>query len=140
MNTKEYFSQTLMLNKCINSKLDHLMALRELVSKATATISDMPPCGSRDVHQMEEAICRIVDLQTEVDADINRFLDLKQEHMSIIRAIKKPMHQLILEQRYLCCYSWERISTELGYEQRSLYRIHNEALAAAEELMQKRNS
>lgn len=140
MNTKEYFSQAFVLNKRINSKLDHLAALRELVSKATATISDMPPRDSREVHQLEEAICRIVDLEKDVNADIDRFLALKKEYASIISEIKKPMLQLVLEQRYLCCHSWERIATELEYELRSLYRLHSEALKAAEEHVQKRIS
>ena len=139
MTTKEYFNQTLTLNKRINSKLDHLAVIRGLVSKATSTISDMPPCESRDVHQMEEAICRMVDLQKEVDADIDRLVNLKLEQMGIISEIEKPLYQLVLEQRYLCCRSWARISEELEYDQRYLLRLNNEALAAAEELMQKRN-
>ena len=57
----------------------------------------------------------------------------------IISEIEKPLYQLILEQRYLCCHSWARISEELEYDQRYLLRLHNEALTAAEELMQKRN-
>jgi hypothetical protein len=140
MTTKEYFSQTLTLNKRIKSKLDHLAVIRELVSKATATMSDMPPCESRDVHKMEEAICRMVDLEKEVDADVERLVNLRLEQVRIISEIEKPLYQLILEQRYLCCHSWDYISEELEYDQRYLLRLNNEALAAAEELMQKRNS
>jgi hypothetical protein len=139
MTTKEYFSQTLTLNKRIKSKLDHLAVIRELVSKATATMSDMPPCESRDVHKMEEAICRMVDLEKEVDADVERLVNLRLEQVRIISEIEKPLYQLILEQRYLCCHSWDYISEELEYDQRYLLRLNNEALAAAEELMQKRN-
>ena len=140
MTTKEYFSQTLTLNKRIKSKLDHLAVIRELVSKATATMSDMPPCESRDVHKMEEAICRMVDLEKEVDADVDRLVNLRLEQVRIISEIEKPLYQLILEQRYLCCHSWGYISEELEYDQRYLLRLNNEALAAAEELMQKRFS
>ena len=139
MTTKEYFSQTLTLNKRIKSKLDHLAVIRELVSKATSTMSDMPPCESRDVHQMEEAICRMVDLEKEVDADVERLVNLRLEQVRIISEIEKPLYQLILEQRYLCCHSWDYISEELEYDQRYLLRLNNEALMAAEELMQKRN-
>ena len=139
MTTKEYFSQTLTLNKRIKSKLDHLAVIRELVSKATSTMSDMPPCESRDVHKMEEAICRMVDLEKEVDADVERLVNLRLEQVRIISEIEKPLYQLILEQRYLCCHSWDYISEELEYDQRYLLRLNNEALMAAEELMQKRN-
>ena len=138
MNAKEFFSLSIPLNKRINSKLDHLLALRDLVSKATATISDMPSRESRDVHQLEDVICRIVDLERDVNADIDHLLDLKEEYMSIISEIEKPMLQVVLEQRYLCCHSWSHISTELDYELRSLYRLHSEAIKAADELMQKR--
>ena len=66
MTTKEYFEQALTLNKRINSKLDHLGTLREMATKASATLSDMPHNGTRNVHRMEDIISKIVDLENEI--------------------------------------------------------------------------
>ena len=132
MTTKEYFEQALTLNKRINSKLDHLGTLREMATKASATLSDMPHSGTRNVHRMEDIISKIVDLENEINGDIDRFVDMKREYMLVIGDIKNPVYQLVMEQRYLCCRTWEHISLELGYELRWLHRLHGRALQEAE--------
>ncbi len=135
MTTKEYFEQALTLNKHINSKLDHLSSLRSLATKASTTLSDMPRGSSRNVHRLEDVICNIIDLETEIDDEIDHFINMKREYMQIIREIKNPVFQLVMEQRYLCCRTWEMISLELGYELRSLHRLHGEALKVAEHII-----
>ena len=135
MTTKEYFEQALTLDKRINSKLDHLAALRSLATKASTTLSDMPRGSSRNVHRLEDIISSIIDLETEIDDEIDRFIDMKREYIQIIREIRNPVFQLVMEQRYLCCRTWEKISEELDYELRSLHRLHGEALKVAENLL-----
>jgi len=132
MTTKEYFEQALTLNKRINSKLDHLGTLRDMATKASATLSDMPHSGTRNVHRMEDIISKIVDLENEINGDIDRFVDMKREYMRIIGEIRNPVFQLVMEQRYLCCHTWDQISIELGYELRWLHRLHGRALQEAE--------
>ena len=135
MTTKEYFEQALTLNKRINSKLDHLGTLREMSTKATITLSDMPRSSSPNLYQMQDIISKIIDLEHEINRDIDRFVDMKREYMWIINEIRNPVFQLVMEQRYLCCRTWEKISEELGYEMRSLHRLHGEALKVAERLI-----
>ena len=135
MTTKEYFEQALTLNKRINSKLDHLGTLREMTTKATITLSDMPRSSSPNLYQMQDIISKIIDLEHEINRDIDRFVDMKCEYMWIINEIRNPVFQLVMEQRYLCCRTWEKISEELGYEMRSLHRLHGEALKVAERLI-----
>lgn len=135
MTTKEFFEQALTLNKRINSKLDHLGTLREMSTKATITLSDMPRSSSPNLYQMQDIISKIIDLEHEINQDIDRFVDMKREYMWIINEIRNPVFQLVMEQRYLCCRTWEKISEELGYEMRSLHRLHGEALKVAERLI-----
>lgn len=136
MTTKEYFEQALTLNKRINSKLDHLRTLREMTTKATITLSDIPRSSSRNVHRMQDIISKIVDLENEINGDIDRFVDMKREYMRIIGSIDSPVHQLVMEQRYLCCRTWEQISVELGYDLRWLHRLHGRALQEADRVIQ----
>lgn len=128
MTTKEYFEQALTLNKRINSKLDHLGTLRDMATKASTTLSDIPHSGNRNVHRMEDIISKIVDLENEINGDIDRFVDMKRDYIKIIGDIRSPIHQLVMEQRYLCCRTWEQIKMELGYELRWLHRLHGRAL------------
>ena len=136
MTIKEHFEQALTLNKRINSKLDHLAALRSLATKASTTLSDMPRGSSRNVHRLEDIISKMMDLETEIDEEIDQFIDLKRVYMQIIGGIENPIYQLVMEQRYLCCRTWDEISEELGYELRWLHRLHGRALQDAEKVLQ----
>ena len=128
MNAKEYLSQAMYIDQRINSKLEQVTRLRENVTNCTAALSDMPRPDSPNKQRMEETICKIVDLEREINADIDRLVDLKAEARRVINAVSDPDQQLILELRYLCYKPWNEIMTELGYSEPTIYRLHGEAL------------
>lgn len=128
MTTKEYLSQAYRIDQRINSKLEQIVSLRELATKATSTLSDTPPSGSRNVHSMEGIIVKMVDLENEINKDIDTLVDLKREFVFIIKKINNPEYQTLLELRYLCFKTWEQIAVEMGYSLQHIFRIHDKAL------------
>lgn len=128
MNAKEYLSQAMYIDQRINSKLEQVTRLRENVTNCTATLSDMPRPDSPNKQRMEETICKIVDLEREINADIDRLVDLKAEARKAINAVSDPVQQLILELRYLCYKPWLEIAETIGYSEATVYRLHGEAL------------
>lgn len=74
----------------INSKLEQVLSLRELTTKATATMSDMPSGGTRNVYRMQDIIGKIVDLENEINRDIDELIDLKREMVAAIKAVVDP--------------------------------------------------
>ena len=88
----------------------------------------MPRPDSPNRQRMADTICKIVDLEREVNEDIDRLVDLKAEARRVINAVSDPDQQLILELRYLCYKPWNEIMTELGYSEPTIYRLHGEAL------------
>ena len=128
MTAKEYLSQAFHIDQRISSKLSQVMRLRETATDCTATLSDMPRPDSPGRQQMADTICKIVDLEREINEDIDRLVDLKAEARRAINAVSDPDQQLILELRYLCYKPWNEIMTELGYSEATIYRLHGEAL------------
>ena len=128
MTTKEYLGQAYRLDQRINSKLEQVLSLRELTTKATATMSDMPGGGSRNVYKMQDIIGKIVDLENEINADIDQLVDLKREMVTVIKSVKNPEYQTLLELRYLCFKSWEQIAVEMGYSLVYVFKLHTKAL------------
>ena len=128
MNAKEYLSQAFHIDQRINSKLEQVMKLRETLTKATATLSDMPRSDTPNVHRLEDTICKIIDLENEINHDIDKLVDLKREARDVIGQLSAPDQQLILELRYLCYKTWEEIADELGYCPSNIYRLHGRAL------------
>ena len=128
MNAKEYLSQAMYIDQRINSKLEQVTRLRENVTNCTAMLSDMPRPDSPNKQRMEETICKIADLEREINADIDRLVDLKAEARKAINAVSDPVQQLILELRYLCYKPWLEIAETIGYSEATVYRLHGEAL------------
>ena len=128
MTAKEYLSQAFHIDQRISSKLSQVMRLREAATSCTATLSDMPRPDSSNQQRMADTICKIVDLEQEINEDIDRLVDLKAEARRVINAVSDPDQQLILELRYLCYKPWNEIMTELGYSEPTIYRLHGEAL------------
>ena len=132
MTAKDYLAQTYRIDQRINSKLEQITSLRELDTKATSTISDMPHNPSKNLHSMESIIIKMVDLGNEINSDIDELVDLKRNIVAIIRRLNNPEYQTLLELRYLCFKSWEQIAVNLGYEIRYLYKLHGRALDECE--------
>lgn len=128
MTAKEYLSRAYKLDQQIDSKCEQVFALRALATKATAAIGGMPTGGSKDSRRMEAVVCRISDMEAEINADIDRLLDVKQEIKCLIDAVEKPVYRNILELRYLCFKPWEAIADRLGYDLRYLLKLHGGAL------------
>jgi len=129
MNAKEYLGQAYRLDQRINSKLEQVASLNELATKATHTLTGMPRNPNRATSMMADAVTKIIDLQTEIDRDIDRLIDLKREIVGLIKAVVNAECQTILELRYLCFKSWEQIAVDMRYNVRHVYRMHDLAVS-----------
>ena len=134
MTAKAYLSQAMHIDQRINSKLAQLSSLRETAFKATATVSDMPRAESSGKQRLEATICRIVDLENEINEDIDRLVDLKADLYHRIGRVQNKEYQLVLELRYLCFKSWREIAEALGKEERYTLKLHGRALAEFEKV------
>ena len=128
MSTKDYLSQAYRIDQRINSKLAQVMSLRDLLGKATGTLSGTPKAATPNPHSMEDTIAKMVDLENEINEDIDALIDLKAEIMRRIKRVENTEYQTILELRYLCFKRWEEIAVEMGYSLRRLYELHDCAL------------
>ena len=128
MTAKEYLSQAYRIDRRINSKLEQVQSLRNLAEKASAALCEAPNSGTRNFHRMEDVICKMIDLEDEINADLNALIDLKHEIVTMIRCVEAPDLQTILELRYLCFNTWAEISVALHLDIRWVHRLHNKAL------------
>ena len=128
MNAKEYLSQAYRIDQRINSKLEQVMSLRALLGKATGTLTGAPKAATPNPQYMEDTICKMVDMENEINADIDTLVELKADIMACIKQIGNPEYQTLLELRYLCFKRWEDVAAELGYDLRYVYKLHDQAL------------
>ena len=132
MTSKEYLSQARYLDMRINSKLDQIESLHELATRCTSTISGMPHNPNRGGSPMADAICKIIDLESEINADIDKLVDLKREIVGVIKRIDNVELQTLLEKRYLCFMQWEQTAVDMCFSIQHVYRLHDRALKEVE--------
>ncbi len=136
MTAKEFLSQAKYLDLRINSKIQQVAALNDLATSATSALTGMPHNPSPSTSRMADVIAKIVDLQSEINTDIDRLVDLKQEIGATIKAVDNVELQTILEKRYLCFQPWEQIAVDLSYSIQHAYRMHDGALKKVEAILQ----
>lgn len=125
---KNYLMRAYRVDQRIGNKLEQVVLLNDLAAKATSTVTDMPGSPNRNIHKMEDVIARIVDIKTEIHADMLELVELKKEIMGCIKRVEDPELQLILELRYLNYMGWEQIAGELGFGIDNVFKLHRKAL------------
>lgn len=129
MTAKEYLNQAHRLDQRIDAKIAQVASLNELATKCTATLTGMPRTPNSGGSTLADTVCKIIDLQEEINRDIDRLVDLKREIMSVIKQVENLEYQTLLEKRYLCFRTWEQIAVDMGYDLRWLYRLQRRALS-----------
>lgn len=129
MDTKAYLSQAHYLDLRIKSKIQQIDSLSEIATACSSVITGMPRNASGSTSQMADTVCKIVDLQDDINHDIDALVELKKELMEVIKAVENPEYQILLEKRYLCFLSWEKIAVEMGYDLRYIHKLHTRALS-----------
>jgi len=138
MNAKEYLSQAFRLDQRINSKLEQVASLKKMATKATACIQAGRVSGTSQRGSREKALVKMIDLEYEIDADIDRLVDLKRAMFNFVANVNHGSHRMLLELRYLEEKTWEEVAETMGYELRWVYRLHSRALKEADrELLNK---
>ena len=132
MTAKEYLLQAYLLEERIDSKLEQVEALRSLATKSTAIIRSHPGGSGGNNNHMEDAIIKIVDMEREITAEMERMVDLKKEIAETISRVEDQALRTLLEMRYLCYRDWPEIKKALGYSNASIHRMHKQALEIVE--------
>lgn len=136
MTAKEFLSQAYRLDQRIDAKIDQVASLNELAAKCTSTLSGMPGNPNRGGSTMADAVCKIIDLQDEINRDIDELVDLKREIVAVIKAVENTEYQILLEKRYLCFHTWEQIAVDMHYTGKWVRKLHEKALEDVNSLME----
>ena len=135
MTAKEFLNQAYLLDQRIKSKSEQIQSLNELATSCTATMTGMPHNPNRSTSHMADAVCKIIDLQNEINRDIDRLVDLKREIVAVIKAVEDTEYQTLLEKRYLCFQTWEQIAVDMHYSGKWILKMHDRALDVVEGIL-----
>lgn len=94
----------------------------------TANYDGVVVDGTKDPHKFDGYVVLVDDYNRENE----ECLRVLSEIRAVVNQIADDRYKTVLEKRYIDCLSWEEIARETNYSEHC-YRLHREALKAAEE-------
>lgn len=128
MELKEYLKQTLKLQSEIDALKETQEAIRSQAEKATTTLDPNKVSGSFNVHNREDIIVKMLDLQGEIGDKVDQLLSLQQDIFNLIYSLEDGDYRTLLMLRYINLKSFEEIAVEMNYSYRHVIRMHGWAL------------
>lgn len=133
---KDYLNQVRNADKMIDLKqkrLDELNAQKTAIGSQDFSRERVKSSPSGDT--LSRLIDKIVDLQNEINADIDRFIDLKAEIMRKIEALQNADDRIFLYAKYFEYKKHSEIAEEMRYSERNIVKIHKRALLRLSEIL-----
>lgn len=134
-DVKRYLQQIRLYDSHIDTKLDELQHLKEMVTRITPTLKDDVVSGGGSQDKLADAVVKIVDLEAEIDREIDRYVNAKQEISSVLDGIVDPDQLQVLHKRYVQYKTFEQIACDMNMTYRNVCYIHGKALLAVREIM-----
>lgn len=123
---KDYLNRIKWYDVLIDSKLEEMERLNDLVRRITPSMSGAAGGGNGD--KLGDTVAKIVDLQDEINRKIDEFVALKQAASSMLSQITRTDYYKILHMRYIRYMSFESIAQDMGCTYRWATKMHGQAL------------
>ena len=136
MTAKEYLSQAYWLNQRIDRKLAQVSRLKNMAMNSTGRHQAQRLSGTSRHSPMENCLVEVVDLEYEINADIDRLVDLKRELSDCIMELEDCSQKRVLELRYLDGHTWDEIAKLMRYcDVLLIFQVHGKALQQIEQIL-----
>lgn len=131
MTAEEYLGQIRWLDDRIRFNLRSVENLRQM---AESISPPSPDAGRVRTSKAEEApyaplIRNIRDLQTELNDEVDRLVDLRRQAREVIHTLGDNELEMILNHYYIEGMGWERIGSEMHMDRSTALRKHDRAIA-----------
>lgn len=132
MKVKEYLKQAYRLDHKIDSDIEEVRKLREMVcSISSPALTERVQTSKSGRAPFEKSVEKIMILEQKIDDEIDLLVDLKAQIRDTIELVEDPDDKMVLRYRYIHNCTWEEIGDELGVDARTARRWHGRAVANA---------
>lgn len=135
IDSKKYLQQIQLYDSHITTKLEELQHLKGMVLRITPTLKDDVVSGGGTQDKLAEAVAKIVDLEAEINRDIDRYVNAKQEISATLDKLTNPDQLQVLHMRYVQYKTWEQIACDMNMTYRNVCYIHGKGLQAVNEIL-----
>lgn len=141
MRAINYLSRIEVMDAKIETKTEELERLRTLAEKTTASIGSERVQVSGNQQKLEDCVIKIVQVQEEINASIDRFVDYKREAMELIDNACDADCIKLLYKRYFSYMKWEEIAVDMNYTYQWVSGgLHQRALSQVQKALDERSN
>lgn len=139
MTARTVFQEALDARRKIRS-IQRRQAYYRDMAVSTAGMSEVRIRSLTGRSRVERAALELVQLADQLEGQAEQYAGAVARAEALIRAIKKPRHQQVLELRYLAGLPWRAVADAMGYaDVKSVFRVHGWALLEAQRLLEEKN-
>lgn len=129
MKAKEYLQQLQKLDIIINQKLQELDELKKMGGiKCIDYTMEKVQSSQKHCATFENVLIKIIDMENEINAEIDRFIDMKHNIINQIQSLESYIFIELLYKRYVEYKSLEVIAVEMNYTYQYIRKSHKYAL------------
>ena len=130
MTAKEYLQQLERADVIIEQKMKEQADLEELSKcvRAIDYVKDRVSSSGTGDAPFVNPVLKIVMLEQEINAEIDKYVDLKRKITGEIQSLQDPQFIKVLFKRYVEYKGFDKIAVELECSERNVYTIHGQAL------------
>lgn len=135
MTTRQYLNQIRLLDVQINHRIkqaDDIRAKAFLLSAVDTTKDKIQTSPSSDAGL--RYVDRYVDMEREIDALIDKYIDTKNRIIGEIHALEDERFVRVLYYRYVEYLTYNDIAERMNYSKDYVFRLHREALQEFERI------
>ncbi len=133
----------------INSKIDEREAVKSMVLRVTTSMS-LAPGGGGGGDRIGSGVGKLVDLERDINAAIDRFVDLRRKAADMIERLDNPDEVEVLQKRYIGIkeaetgwikyLTYEEIAEEMHMSVRNVHYAHGRALQNVARMMEEKSN
>lgn len=129
---EKYLGKIELMDIQINNRWEDLQRLYSMRTKMTTIFSLTPGTGSGNQSKIEDLSIKILELESELNRKIDRFVDFKKEAMDLIDSLNSKEFTEVLSRIYFKYMSIDDVAYDMGVSTKTIRNRHNEAIQAVE--------
>ena len=134
MLAETFLKRIVNLNLLIDCKLEQIKELRHSLTSIGGVSGGDRVQTTLNPDKWTMKIAKIVDLENEINAEIDKYVDYKRKARELIETLDDDLEKVVLYKRYFENKSYEQIAEECFFSLRQVFYIRKNALTKLDKL------
>lgn len=139
MKAKEYLLQLKKLDKLIENKLAEKEQWKAMATSSTQQLSADRVQTSGNPQKMADAVCKIVEIEAEIDAFVDKLIDTKREVISTLERLN-PTEYDLLHKVYVQYFTFEQVAEKHNKSYSWVTTVHGRGLKNVQQIIDRRKN